>query len=115
MKPFGTPVRRFDLESYDPEECAAWLLGIVDEGPDKLAIIKMPPHRDLEELDELEALFIAAYDVAKAERPNLSVKILHAADLHNGQERDRIAVAVHEHQWVGGQCVNGCPDTRKGD
>jgi hypothetical protein len=61
----------------------------------------------------LEARFIAAYDIAKAERRDLSVKLLHSIDLHNGQPRDRIAVAVHEHQWVGGKCVNGCPDTRK--
>jgi hypothetical protein len=113
MKPAGFPVHRFDLEDYDPAQCAAWMLRLVDESPDKLAIIKMPPHRDDDDLDHLEALFISAYDIAKAERPNLSVKLLHAVDLNNGMPRDRVAVAVHEHQWVGGQCVNGCPDTRK--
>jgi hypothetical protein len=111
----GIPSHEFDLEDYDPEQCAAWMLRIVDESPDKLAILTIPPHRDEDDLDQLEEMFRNAYDIAKAERPDLSVKILYAVDLHNGQERDRVVVAVHEHKWVAGQCVNGCPDTRKGD
>jgi hypothetical protein len=109
------PVHHFDLEDYDPDRCAEWMIDLIDESPDKLAIVKMPAHQNDDELDQLEAMFIAAYDIAKAERPNLSVKILHAVEAIRGQPRDRIAVAVHEHCWVAGLCVNGCPDTRKGD
>jgi hypothetical protein len=39
----------------------------------------MPAHDD-DDLDAIEARFIAGYDVAKALRPNLSVKLLHAVD-----------------------------------
>jgi hypothetical protein len=112
MRPFGTPRRQIGLDD-EPADIAAWMLELVDESPDRLAIVTIPPHRDDDDLDAMESRFISAYDIAKAERPNLSVKLLHALDLHNGQPRDRIAVAVHEHKWVAGQCVNGCPDTRK--
>jgi hypothetical protein len=57
MKPFGTPVQHVDLDE-SPEELARWMRGIVDESPDKLAIIKIPPHRDEDDLDEIEARFI---------------------------------------------------------
>ena len=90
--------------------CAAWMLGLVDESPDKLAIVKMPPHEDDDDLDQLQELFSAAYELAKQERPDLSVKLLHSFDTRNGMPHPRVAVAIHEHCWVGGQCVNGCPD-----
>jgi hypothetical protein len=109
------PIHQFSLDDYDPDQCAEWMIGLVDHSPDKLAIVKMPPHQDDDDLDQLEALFIAAYDIAKAQRPNLSVKLLRAVETIQGQPRDRVAVAVHEHCWVAGLCVNGCPDTRKGD
>ena len=107
----GTRIHRCGLDE-DPDRLAAWLLDLVDESPDRLAIVSMPPHGDEAELDEIEARFIAAYDIAKYARPNLSVKLLHGVDLHHGQPRDRIIVAVHEHRWVGGHCANGCRDTR---
>ena len=112
MRPFGTPARRIDFDD-DPDQIAGWMLELVDESPDKLAIVTIPPHSDEDDLDALEARFISAYNIAKAQRPNLSVKLLHALETHNGMPRDRIAVAVHEHQWIGGKCVRGCPDTRK--
>ena len=112
MRPFGTPGRQIGFDD-DPADIAAWMLELVDESPDQLAIVTIPPHRDDDDLEAMEARFISAHDIAKAQRPNLSVKLLHALDTHNGMPRDRIAVAVHEHKWVGGQCVNGCPDTRK--
>ena len=112
MRPFGTPGHAFDLDNPDPEQAAAWLLNIIDESPDKLAMIQMPPHDDDDDLGYIEARFIAAYDHAKAARPNLCVKLLRSVDLHNGSPRDRIIAAVHEHHWVGGECINGCPDSR---
>jgi len=112
MKVPGTPVHHFNLDDYDPAECAAWMLRLIDDSPDKLAIIRMPPHRDDDDLQQIEDMFIAAYDIAKAARPALSIKIRSARDLHNGQPCDRIIVAIHEHQWVGGHCVYGCGDTR---
>ena len=112
MKPLGTPGHSFSLADPNPEHAAEWLLNIVDESPDNLAIITIPPHDNDDDLDYLEGRFIAAYDIAKSRRPNLSVKLLHAIDTRNGQPRDRILVAVHEHRWVGGHCANGCPDTR---
>jgi len=108
MRPAGFPVHSYELEDFDAEQCAAWLLDLVDESPDRLAIVTMPLHRDDDDLDRLETLFISAYDLAKAERPDLSVKILHAVLVADGRWRDRIAVAVHEHQWIGGACVRGC-------
>jgi hypothetical protein len=112
MRPFGTSGHSFNLDDPDPDHAAEWLLNIVDESPDRLAIITIPPHRDDDDLDYLEGRFIAAYDIAKNRRPNLSVKALHAMD---GSNRSRIVVAVHEHEWVGGQCVRGCPDIRDVD
>jgi hypothetical protein len=111
----GVPIHHFDLGDYDAERCAEWMLRIVDESPDRLAILEVPPHRDDDDLDRLEGQFIAAYDVAKDARPDLSVKLLRSMDVHNGRPRDRIIVAVHEHRWVGGVCVHGCPDTRPVD
>jgi hypothetical protein len=98
----------------DDESLKDWILMIVDESPDRLAIIKMPVVTTDDELDELEEEVRRAYDLAKDERPNLSVKLLHGVDTggpHDGESR--VIVVIHEHKWVAGQCVNGCPDTRK--
>jgi hypothetical protein len=105
---------RFHFDG-DHEAFAEWMLSVIDKSPDRLALFPMP-HRDTDEgLDELEDVVRAAYDLAKAKRPNLAVKILHGVDLGNGVRNSEIVVVIHEHQWVAGHCVNGCPDTRKGD
>lgn len=65
-------------------------------------------------LDEMEANLIRAYDLAKQERPNLSVKVIPSVPIP-GQGRppkSDIMVVVHEHEFVGGVCVNGCTDRR---
>jgi hypothetical protein len=101
----------------DHEAFADWMLAVVDSSPDKLAVFPMPVGADDsdEEIDSVEDIVRRAYDIAKEQRPNLGVKLLHALDDRNGTPESRLLVVIHEHQWVGGQCVNGCPDTRKGD
>lgn len=89
---------------------AAWMLNLVDKSPDRLAILEVPHAavRTDDEIHDIEAVFIREYDRAKADRPNLAVKLTPGdADHPNAA----MLVAVHEHQWVGGRCVNGCPDT----
>jgi hypothetical protein len=94
---------------------ADWMLRVVDSSPDKLALFPMPvgmANTD-EEIDACEEDVRRAYDIAKARRRNLSVKILHALDDRSAVPVSRVLVVIHEHKWVGGLCVNGCPDTRK--
>jgi hypothetical protein len=91
---------------------AAWMLRLVDESPYRLAIIEVPHSavRTDDEIDALEGVFIREYDRAKAERPNLSVKLAPGDTQH---PRTAMLVAVHEHEWVAGHCVRGCDETRQ--
>jgi hypothetical protein len=92
----------------NPGELAAWMLELIDESPDKLAILEVPIAW-ADDLNGVEAVFIREFDRAKLERPDLGVKLT-----AGGAERPDVAllIAVHEHQWVGGMCVHGCRDER---
>ena len=105
----------FDFTGGDHQELADWMLAVIDKSPDKLALFPMPVGADSsdEEIDALEEEVRQAYEIAKAERPDLGVKLLHALDTRNGTPRSRLLMVIHEHKWVGGRCVNGCRDTRK--
>src|SRR4051812_2294605 len=90
------------------DEIADWILGLVDESPNRLAMIDVPWGTE-DELDTMETVLRESYDIAKERRPDLSIKI--------GPPKDddlstAVRVAVHEHAWVGGYCANGCPDKR---
>ena len=93
---------------------ADWMLSVVDSSPDKLGIFPMPvgSKSSDDEIDAVEEDVRRAYDIAKARRRDLSVKLLHALDERNGAPRSCVLVVIHEHKWVGGHCVNGCLDTR---
>lgn len=103
---------RYD-ENGDDDERAAWLLALIDESPDRLAVVPIPDCAD-EQLDALEERFIRAYDIAKLQRPGLAVKLLPALEIGGRPVSAGTAalVVIHEHKWVAGQCVNGCRDTR---
>jgi hypothetical protein len=95
----------------NPGELAAFMLRLVDESPDNLGLIEVPhiAVRTDEQADATEAVIMREYSRAKAERPNLSVALKTGTpDYPNAA----YLVAVHEHQWVGGQCVRGCGQTR---
>jgi hypothetical protein len=93
-------------------ELAAMMLRLVDRSPDRLAILEVPHElvRTDAEADANEAIVRREFDRAKAERPGLVVAIKPGnEDFPNAA----LLVAVHEHEWVGGRCANGCPDTRE--
>ncbi len=104
----GTPMIRYD-DSHSDTERAAWMLSLIDASPDRLAWIAVPRADSDEQLDAIEAKMIAAYEIAKAQRPDLAVrlvpKVLDVGGAHG-------MVALHEHKWVGGSCINGCGETR---
>jgi hypothetical protein len=109
----GVPFIPF-LTDVEDDERAAWMLSLIDaSGPDKRVVIAVERPDGDERIDDLEEQTRRAFNLAKAERPGLAVKLLPAAFV--GERADRttaIAVVLHEHQWVGGLCVNGCTDTR---
>jgi hypothetical protein len=61
----------------NPGEMAAWMLHLVDGSPDRLGIIEVPHTavRTGEDGNATEAVVGRQFDRAKAERPDLSVKI----------------------------------------
>jgi hypothetical protein len=89
------------------------MLSLLDDGDQRFAIVEIPSSTPDHQLDMVEAAFIRAYDRAKRERPNLAVKL-------EGPDHPRLKdypnarglIVLHEHEWVGGHCVNGCTDTR---
>jgi len=102
---------RLATSARDPGELAAMMLAPVDRSPDRLAILEVPPDlvRTNAEADANEAIVRREFNRAKQERPGLVVLIESGGeDFPNAA----LIVAVHEHKWVGGRCVNGWPDTR---
>ena len=97
----------------NPGALAAFMLRLIDESPDRLAIISVPSAATTtdDDIDALEAVFIRECERAKADRPDLSVK---AGPPPAGRPDVAMRVAVHEHQWIGGQCVRGCGDELQG-
>lgn len=103
------PTHRYDGSGEDAD-LAAWMLSLVDAAPDRLAFIQIPRTTD-EHLDALEDKTRRAFDLARRDRPELRVKLLPPfAELLGGHSQDDIALVVvlHEHLWVGGECVRGC-------
>jgi len=86
-----------------------FMFEMIDQSPDRLAVVAIPAGDDP---DELEALAIAGFDLAKAERPDLGVKLAPGLD-PTGSEA--LLMQVHEHRWVGGQCLHGCGEDRPVD
>ena len=111
----GEPVRTYEPDG-DDRAFADWMLELIDESPDKLAMIGMRRSDVVPRVDEVEDALIRAYDLAKAERPDLGVQLLpvlfRGSDVKDGSD---VLVVLHEHKWVGGQCVNGCRDRREVD
>lgn len=96
------------VEHNNDRDAARWMLGLLDTSPDRLAFITVPDPGDDAKLDDLDARLVRIYDLAKQERPDLGVKMLPAA--FNGEHAPETAlvIALHEHKWVGGECVRGC-------
>ena len=93
----------------NPGELAAWMLRLVDASPDRLAILEIP-HEALptrEATAEAERVVSREFDRAKQDSPDLAVEVRHATEEYPGAA---LLVAVHEHGWVGGRCIHGCPD-----
>lgn len=59
----GIPATPY-LDIPDDAARAAWLLSVVDENADRLALSAVPRPDDDDELDELEAQMIRAFDLA---------------------------------------------------
>ncbi len=109
----GSPVHTYTHDG-DDEAFAAWMLKLIDEGPDRLALIEIKHPGTVQEIDRIEDDLIRAYDIAKAERPNLAVKIVPAVHRASvGPRGAEALIILHEHAWVGGECVNGCRDRRE--
>lgn len=102
---------RYD-EHGDDNARAAWLLSLIDGSPDRLAVVPIPRTATDEQFDAMEARMIRAYELAKEERPGLAVKLLPPlADLlpiGGRSENVALLMVIHEHEWVGGECVRGC-------
>lgn len=111
MIPF-TPSRRFDGDS-DPVALADQLLALLDESPHRRALLEMPlDHTSPDELvDGYEERISTAYEIAKARRPDLVVR-LHYAKL-TPSSPPRLLVEIHEHKWIDGACVRHCGKTRE--
>ncbi len=109
----GTPAHRL-VDDGDEHDLAAWMLQLIDQTPDRLAFVTIPrPIDSDDELDEIEAHILAAYAIAKAERPNLGVKVVPPIAELPGSGDTAAVFILHEHRWAGGMCVNGCPDKRE--
>lgn len=106
----GTRIHKYDHDD-DDQALADWMMGLLDTSPDRLTIIEVPPVRSDHDLDELEETTRRAFNIAKEERPNLTVKTIPGTNVMTGERR--ILLALHEHRWVGGECVNGCRETRE--
>lgn len=91
----------------DDDERAAWLIERVDEDRRHVAPILMPYADSDEALDAIEDEFRRAFDLVRASGRRLGVKLLAAQDADSAESR--IVAVVHEHRFVGGVCVNGCP------
>lgn len=106
------PVVAFPLDE-DDQTRADWMLGLLDEQENHTLLIAMPVADDDDHVDRLEDEFCRVYDLARSTGRQLGVKALHGVD-DNGRTpgASRVIVVLHEHRWVGGQCVNGCTDTR---
>ncbi len=112
MKLPGTPIRKYDHDGED-QDFAKWMLKMVDESPDRLAMIEVPPTESDDELDALEDATRRAFDLAKLDRPNLVIRTIPGRNVVTGERR--ILLELHEHRWVGGGCVNGCGEERPVD
>jgi hypothetical protein len=103
----------------DEDAASGWLLARIDEDPDRVALVSMPPAATEPELDAYKDAFRRAYEHASADRPALSVKLLHGRDVGhgpgNGPDRSRVVAVLHEHRWFGGACVHGCRHVRPVD
>jgi len=111
----GTPSHRL-VDDGDEHDLAAWMLDLVDKSPDRLAFITIPRPIDTDdELDAIEQRMLAAYDLAKAERPDLGIKVVSPMPELPGSGDTALVVVLHEHRWVGGQCIHGCGEHRPVD
>jgi len=86
-----------------------FMLELLDQSPDRLAVVAISLGDDI---DELDAIVIAGFDLAKAERPDLGVKVAPGLD-PEGDEA--LLMAVHQHSWIGGECLHGCGEQRPVD
>ena len=111
----GTPSHRL-VDDGDEHDLAAWMLELVDQSPDRLAFITIPRPIDTDdELDAIEERMRLAYDLLKAEHPDLGVKFLEPIPELPGSGDTALVVVLHEHRWIGGRCVNGCSEQRPVD
>lgn len=110
MIPF-TPVHSFEGDS-DPVALADQMLALLDESLDRLAIFALPIDNTstTDRVEEWEDRIRAAYDVAKRRRPELAVR-WHYRRLGSASS-PQMVVELHEHEWIGGVCVNNCKTTR---
>lgn len=100
------------IDHADDHHLKDWMLGLLDKSADKLAFITVPDPGDDAKLDAIDERLVRVYDLAKAERPDLGVKQLPAAFAGERAASTAYVMVLHEHRWIGGQCLRGCGETR---
>lgn len=113
MIPPGTPSHHL-VDDGDERDLAVWMLALIDESPDRLAFISIPQPASAAKLDAIEERVVAAYEIAKQERPEFSLKI-RPQTYSAGSCDTAVTALAHEHRWVGGACIHGCGEHRPVD
>ncbi len=108
----GHPAHGYELDG-DDQAFADWMLEMIERDPNRVAMIGVRRSRVLPRVDEMEDGLRRAFNLAKAKRPDLGIKILPAIFRgSNAKQGADVLVVLHEHRFVGGRCVHGCANTR---
>ena len=108
----GSPLASYRLDG-DDHAFAAWLIRHIDKTPDARAAIE-PASKSHGDLDEIEAATRRALAPAQLERPDLTGRTLRPVPLNQLRPpATRILLELHEHSWVGGECVRGCGERQQ--
>ncbi len=111
----GSPVEKYQPDGND-QAFAAWLIRQIDKTPDAVALIE-PEWETDGDLADIEAATRRALALATAERPDLTARTLSAVPLNQPRPpAPRILLELHEHRFIGGECVRrGCGERREVD
>ena len=98
----------------DDTALADWLVKAVHDQPKKTTLIAAPVFKDDAEMYAAEDDFRRAFELARKNGHALAVKFLAGIDTNGPTPgADRLGIFLHEHRWVGGECVNGFGETRE--
>ncbi len=100
----------------DDDAFARWMIRQVDKSEEALAIVEIPDTDRSDDLEQLEAACRRALALAQAERPELTARTLGTVPLGAPRPRaPKLLLVLHEHRWVGGECVRGCGEHHQVD